>query len=69
VSASDIIECALALAVALLGAFAFVTTFYFGAIALADTVRDIWRWSKVCLETRRREREEMLQESMREMTR
>lgn len=66
---ADIIGIALSLSVAVLAGCAFAATFYFGGLALCETIRDGWRWLKAYREVRRREREEMLEEMARRMAR
>lgn len=66
---NDAVGIALSICVAAFALAAFAATAYFGGLALYETLRDAWRWLLAYLETSRREREEMLQESMREMTR
>jgi hypothetical protein len=69
VTINDLVGIALSICVAAFALAAFAATFYFGGMALYETLRDARRWLRAYLETSRREREEMLQESMREMTR
>lgn len=66
---NDAVGIALSICVAAFALAAFAATAYFGGVALHETLRDGWRWLRAYLETSRRERDEMLQESMREMTR
>lgn len=65
----DIIGAAMSLGVAALAGFVFLTTFYFGAVAVVETAGDVWRWAKAYQETRRRDREEMLEEWARKVAR
>lgn len=68
-TANDIVGIVLSLSVAALATFALVTTLYFGAKAVVETLRDGWRWLRAWLETRRRDREEMLEEWARRVAR
>lgn len=68
-TANDIVGIALSLAVAALAVGALVATCYCGIKALADTIVDVWRWLRARTETRRLEREEMLEEWARRVAR
>jgi hypothetical protein len=69
VTINDLVGIALSICVAAFALAAFAATCYFGGLAVYETLRDARRWLRAYLETSRRERNEMLQESMREMTR
>jgi nicotinamidase-related amidase len=69
VTINDLVGIALSICVAAFALAAFAATFYYGGLAIYETARDVRRWLRAYMETSRREREEMLEESMREMTR
>jgi hypothetical protein len=69
VTINDAVGIALSICVAAFALAAFAATFYFGGLAIYETLRDGWRWLLAYLETSRRERDEMLQEMARRIAR